>query len=308
MSKQSLVTSENLIHAISGTLGGVFSITLLFPFETARTRLQVDDRRPSKLSVKVIRDLIYEEGWRSLYQGWRSLLVSLSVTNFVYFYVFYGLRSFNWSLSTDDHSFLENENHVQNIFTDLMNGTIAGIVAVIISNPFWVINTRLKLQGVKLEASGRHAEKHSKYHGIADCFVEIIKTESPVALYSGLLSSLVLVSNPAINFMIYESLKRNILPVLRSFISESSLYFCFGGTSKLVATVVTYPIQVVQTRARAGIGEKSNLAAIKIRRPNIGFWFRGLESKLVQTVLMSAIMLLTYEHIRSLALLLLGFI
>lgn len=50
--------------------------------------------------------------------------------------------------------------------------------------------------------------------------MKIIKTEGPVALYSGLLSSLILVSNPAINFMIYESLKRNILPVLRNFVSK----------------------------------------------------------------------------------------
>jgi len=33
-------------------------------------------------------------------------------------------------------------------------------------------------------------------------------------------------------------------------VNASSLYFIFGGVSKLIATVVTYPVQVFQTRAR----------------------------------------------------------
>lgn len=52
----------------------------------------------------------------------------------------------------------------------------------------------------------------------ADCFVKVARNEGFLALWSGLLSSLVLVTNPAINFMIYEALKRNILPVLQNFV------------------------------------------------------------------------------------------
>jgi len=33
-------------------------------------------------------------------------------------------------------------------------------------------------------------------------------------------------------------------------VNVGSLYFAFGGFSKLTATVVTYPLQVLQTRAR----------------------------------------------------------
>lgn len=293
---------QNLVHAISGTLGGAFSISLLFPFETVRTRLQVDDRRQSKLSVRVIRDLIQEEGWQSLYRGWQSLLVSLSITNFVYFYFFYGFRSHNWS-SSGDH--LTASKVHQNVFSDLIIGIMAGALAVLVSNPFWVVNSRLKLQGVKLVgASPRPLPKDTAYRGVTDCFVKLAKNEGVLALWSGLFSSLVLVTNPAINFMIYEALKRNILPVLQNFVSESSLYFCFGGFAKLVATIITYPIQVAQTRARTGIETSSKLhRATKWQR--LSFWFRGLESKLVQTVLTSALMLLTYEHIKAMAIFLL---
>lgn len=48
--------------------------------------------------------------------------------------------------------------------------------------------------------------------------MKVARNEGFLALWSGLLSSLVLVTNPAINFMIYEALKRNILPVLQNFV------------------------------------------------------------------------------------------
>jgi len=33
-------------------------------------------------------------------------------------------------------------------------------------------------------------------------------------------------------------------------VNAGSLYFAFGGLSKLIATIVTYPLQLLQTRAR----------------------------------------------------------
>lgn len=60
----------------------------------------------------------------------------------------------------------------------------------------------------------------------ADCFVKVVRNEGFRALWSGLLSSLILVTNPAINFMIYEALKRNILPLLQNFVRFASRKFC----------------------------------------------------------------------------------
>ena len=37
-------------------------------------------------------------------------------------------------------------------------------------------------------------------------------------------------------------------------VNVSSLYFTFGGVSKLIATLITYPVQVFQTRARVSSG------------------------------------------------------
>lgn len=111
-------------------------------------------------------------------------------------------------------------------------------------------------------------------------------------------------SNPAVNFMIYEALKRNILPTLVLWVNVGSIYFLFGGISKLIATVITYPVQVVQTRSRAQ-AFIPDLLHMPIR-DSIVVLYRGMESKLIQTVLTSAFVLATYEHIVSVVFLLLG--
>lgn len=48
------------------------------------------------------------------------------------------------------------------------------------------------------------------FAGLADAIVQISSQEGVAALWSGTFTSLLLVSNPAIQFMIYEGLKRHL--------------------------------------------------------------------------------------------------
>jgi len=283
-----LLSYRNFAHAFSGTVASVFSITVLFPFETVRTRLQVDDKRESKLTLFVLYDIARAEGFWRLYQGWWSLIVSNSVSNFIYFYVFNCLRLFVLSSESD-----------LSVVTDLISGILAGFATVLLSNPLWVINTRLKLQGVVLERSsdGRTANGLPRYKGIFDCLCSIVANEGLPSLWDGVLTSLLLATNPAINFMVYEALKRHVLQLFELWISAGALYFVFGGISKLTATLLTYPLQLIQTRARAGIAIPSLLHMTLWQR--VCTMYRGVESKLTQTVLTSALSLTTYEFIVS---------
>ena len=82
-------------------------------------------------------------------------------------------------------------------------------------------------------------------------------------LWSGTVPSLVLVSNPAIKFTAYEYLKRKLLE-WRSELGahavagdahalDAGQAFFLGVMASAAATVVTYPIQVVQTKSRVRI-------------------------------------------------------
>lgn len=65
---------------------------------------------------------------------------------------------------------------------------------------------------------------------LTDCLWYIACRDGLLAWWGGLLPSLILVFNPAINFMIYEGQKRNILPILSSWVRKMrSCMFCLSG-------------------------------------------------------------------------------
>lgn len=68
-------------------------------------------------------------------------------------------------------------------------------------------------------------------------------------LWAGTLPSLMLVVNPAIQFMTYESIKRRVNISLGKQPS-ALIYFAIGAVAKTIATTLTYPLQLVQTKLR----------------------------------------------------------
>ena len=74
-------------------------------------------------------------------------------------------------------------------------------------------------------------------------------TEGFDSLVSGTLASLVLVSNPAIKFTVYEYFKRIFLTKSGTQLSPGKA-FLIGALASACATLITYPIQVVQTKLR----------------------------------------------------------
>ena len=134
-----------------------------------------------------------------------------------------------------------------------------------------------------------------QYTGIVNCLYTISREEGLATLWNGTLTSIILSCNPAINLGTYMMLKRHhlIMKVDESSSSGSSVEsFVNALLSKFVATVVTYPIQVLQTRHRAGTA-RSTMPSLSLMRG----MYRGLESKLIQTCLTAAIMFVAYERL-----------
>lgn len=101
--------------------------------------------------------------------------------------------------------------------------------------------------------------------------------------------------------------------------------FLYGALAKFIATILSYPLQVAQSRLRQI--DMTTLSSDQVQRnveDNIAFlsrlnfqywnakvkqlvgfsqemgfsaWYQGIETKLIQTVLNSALMLMTYEKI-----------
>ncbi|KXJ21682.1 peroxisomal membrane protein PMP34 [Exaiptasia diaphana] len=293
-SLRAVFSFTNFVHALSGAIGSVTAMTTFYPLDTARTRLQVDDNRKSKGTFNVLKEIMQDEGIKSWYRGLGPVLFSLYCSNFLYFYTFNSLKAV----------FLKNR-HSSSKRQDLLFGYISGLVNVLLTTPLWVANTRLKLQGVKFRSQNLESEncKH-KYSGIIDVITQIVQEEGALSLWNGIGSSVFLAGNPAIQFMVYESIKRFLRRTGKMKLSATE-FFLIGAIAKAVATVLTYPLQIAQCKQRAGYQETkqhthllSLLSKLMRERGFLGL-YKGMEAKLLQTVMTAALMFLAYEKISA---------
>lgn len=228
-----------------------------------------------------------------MYLGLKPVIYSLFTSGFVYFYSFNALRK------TRKH---------RTAISDLSFGAIAGIINVLTTTPLWVVNTRIKMQTTKktLHQSKQQTDKETMqvhYNGLIDGLIKIYSTEGTDALWAGTVPSLMLVSNPAIQFMIFELLKRNLKTTLDSNKHLSSYHvFALGSVSKLVSTLLTYPLQLIQSQKRYGKDDRKGKSTLELMSQIIETdgctgLYKGMEAKLAQTILTTSLMFVFYEKI-----------
>ncbi|XP_033366891.1 peroxisomal membrane protein PMP34 isoform X1 [Bombus vosnesenskii] len=305
---RSIFSYETLVHAISGAAGGVVAMTIFFPLDTVRSRLQLEEDRESKSTLATIRDLAAKEGPATLYRGMVPVLQSLCVSNFVYFYTFHGLKmlraSKNQSAGNDllvasIAGMVFNKNHLKSFCLKIV---VLGVINVLTTTPLWVVNTRLKMRGIN-----NTQERNNLYNTLYDGLIYIWKYEGLKKLWAGTVPSLMLVMNPAIQFMTYETIKRKVLASLHG-VPPAWTYFVIGAIAKAVATILTYPLQLVQTKLRHGHKYPNlppNAGSLEIlfyilKKQGIEGLYKGMEAKLLQTILTAALMFLSYEKISRL--------
>jgi len=238
----------------------------------------------------MLMELSKREGFGTLYRGLLPVLESLCVSNFVYFYSFHALKSY---MGVGSASALR----------DLALGSIAGTINVLTTTPLWVVNTRIKMQGLPSVSS----ENKVRYRGLVDGLFKISQAEGVRALWAGTVPSLLLVINPALQVMTYESIKRRLKLKYGDKELSSMIYFLVGAAAKTVATVFTYPLQIVQAKLRHGHkmeGLRKDASLLEIirailERHGLKGLFKGMESKILQTVLTSALMFVVYEKITA---------
>ncbi|XP_076623657.1 peroxisomal Membrane Protein 34 isoform X1 [Colletes latitarsis] len=285
---RSIFSYDTLVHAISGAAGSVVAMATFFPLDTVRSRLQLEDGRDSKNTLATIRELAAKEGPSTLYRGMVPVLQSLCASNFVYFYTFHGLKMLRTRRN-------------QTAGNDLLVASIAGVINVLTTTPLWVVNSRLKMKGI-----GQAPERNNnEYNTLYDGLIHIWKYEGLGKLWAGTLPSLMLVINPAIQFMTYESLKRHITASLNGSPPPAWVFFAIGAMARTIATALTYPLQLVQTKLRHGHKYPTlpaNAGTLQIlmymlKKQGIAGLYKGMEAKLLQTVLAAALMFLAYEKI-----------
>lgn len=180
-------TRKPAAHSIAGFIAGSASTTLLYPLDLVKVRFQVDKSPTLPGILSKTRAIMREEGWRALFSGITPALIASSMS-WGGFFFFYELAKPRWSGNR--------------IVRDAGASIEAGAVMVLITNPVWLVKTRLQLQRGALETSVK------PYSSMFDAFVRIVREEGILSLYRGVLPSLLLTSHGAIQLVVYEQLKR----------------------------------------------------------------------------------------------------
>ncbi|KAI8052779.1 mitochondrial carrier domain-containing protein [Thamnidium elegans] len=277
---------ENLKHSIAGAGAGIVSSIVTCPLDVAKTRLQnqgvpLPGERLYSGTVGTLSRIWTEEGIRGLYRGLGPTILGYLPTWAIYFTAYDYCKS-HWA---------DELGHDKEWLLHISSAMSAGAASTMLTNPLWVIKTRLMTQNERTAY---------RYNNTLHAFITIAKEEGFRGFYKGLGPSLIGISHVAVQFPLYERLKV-VFHVDRDIVSGSSSILLASSLSKMAASVATYPHEVIRTRlqnqTRKPYKYQGIVHAIKIisKEEGIRGFYKGLSTNLVRTVPSSAMTILTYE-------------
>ena len=210
---------------------------------TLSTRAQVESKRADSGFLDAVKRIVQREGVTGLYAGLDSALFGISVTNFVYYYWY------EWTRSGFEKAAITAGRASKKLTTveSMIAGAIAGSATVLLTNPIWVVNTRMttRKRNKGLDEGLLPGSKAAKAPTTLSTLLSLIKEEGPLALFAGVVPALVLVINPILQYTIFEQLK-NVLEKKKRI--TPTVAFMLGALGKLFATSITYPYITVKSR------------------------------------------------------------
>eukprot|EP01025_Chloroclados_australasicus_P062391 TRINITY_DN8196_c0_g1_i1.p1 TRINITY_DN8196_c0_g1~~TRINITY_DN8196_c0_g1_i1.p1 ORF type:complete len:342 (+),score=20.26 TRINITY_DN8196_c0_g1_i1:85-1026(+) len=278
---------------IAGIAAGVTTVVLLHPIDVVKIRLQVSDGTGSgpvyRNTAQAIQTIWRAEGVRGLYAGIVPSILASGVSWGLYWTVYQAFKARSSQNSGDWRSH----------FSSAVQASMMGIL---ITNPLWVVRTRLMLQ-VRYRGLNSGAQE---YHGIVHCFYSIARKEGIKGFYKGIVPALMLSLNPTLQFTAYEQLKRLGEKLQLDKQSGGFDTLGYGAMAKLCSSGITYPLQVIRSRLQQRLdGKKMDyrniIAAVRItlRREGWRGLYKGFLANVLRTMPQASLQFFTYEMVRS---------
>jgi solute carrier family 25 (peroxisomal adenine nucleotide transporter), member 17 len=286
---------------------------------------------PHQGTVAELLETVRSSGWRSLFSGLSAALVGTTVSQGVYFYLYSLLRQAavkrrngvrGGSSSADLRS------AEVSVAETLLVAALAGAGNVLLTNPIWTVATRMQThshntvstqqqqqqqqQPVNLETGAAAASAPAP--GPVSVARQVYREYGVPGFWNGVTASLFMVVNPTIQYAIYEWLQgaRARLkgsqgggtpgPRARPGALE---VFLLSATAKAGATVLTYPMMTIKTRMMSARREDAELQyksitdalAQILRREGVAGYYKGIRTKIVQSMLAAALLFMCKEKI-----------
>ncbi|KAH8105030.1 mitochondrial carrier [Phellopilus nigrolimitatus] len=293
------MSNDSIIHAVAGSAGGVVAMTATYPLIVLSTRAAVETSKEHKSTYQAVLDIVKREGVSGLYSGLGPSLLGIAITNGVYYYFYERSRE----------AILRSRKGGKALSTpeSMLIGLIAGSATTIISNPIWVIQTSQTVRTAAPSTSSTPPDTKVKKLSILETINQILQEGGVGAFWRGLGPALVLVVNPVLQYTVFEQLKNLLIKRRTARLRPSGNgsvigaltdldFFLLGALSKLVATSATYPYIVIKSRLHAGSAAatryKSALDGLLtvVREEGVAALYRGVGSKLTQSVLTAALL------------------
>ncbi|XP_077212386.1 peroxisomal nicotinamide adenine dinucleotide carrier-like isoform X1 [Tasmannia lanceolata] len=285
-----------------------------------------------------ILQVIRSEGWGGLYSGLKPSLFGTAASQGIYYYFYQVFKNKAEAIAVSRKKKGVGDGTV-GMLSWLVVAAIAGSLNVLLTIPIWVLVTRMqthtqaekKIMEGKREAILREASESGSTgpstiqdklaqlelirphpYGTLNAAKEVYCEAGIAGFWKGIIPTLIMVCNPSIQFMIYEtSLKR--LRAKRA-VNRHGLknvtsleVFLLGAVAKLGATVSTYPLLVVKSRLQAKQEIGGNIALrytgtldaiIKmIRYEGLRGFYKGMSTKIVQSVFAASVLFMIKEEL-----------
>ncbi|EJD07481.1 mitochondrial carrier [Fomitiporia mediterranea MF3/22] len=323
-STPSWIPAKSYRHFVAGGLGGMCGAIVTAPFDVVKTRLQSDlfrekhtsysvvgaaeggggsavlmPRRPGGLLYNfvetghILRDIYQNESPRALFKGLGPTLVGVIPA-----------RSINFFTYGNGKQIIANTfNHgEENSYVHIAAAAFAGIMTGTCTNPIWVVKTRMQLSA---ERSGSVEGAARRAMGSWFTIKKIAREEGIRGFYKGLSASYLGVTETTIQWTLYERLKRlSANTEGRGGMSEWLGMLGSAGTAKCVATLITYPHEVIRTRLRQPLVDGKmkytglwQTLRLVIAEEGARSLYGGLSAHLMRVVPNAAVMYAIYEGV-----------
>ena len=306
---------------------GALTATFVCPLDVLKTRLQVQ-RIGTGDRVGIaggLAGIVRAEGPAGLYRGLSPTLVALLPNWAVYFTVYGRLKealaerqyerealahaaanSGGGDGGSDSDEPPPLPHHPPSAYVHMAAAAGAGVATLTVTNPLWVVKTRMQTQNLSLRlggAGGAAAAARLPYTGTFDALVRITREEGMRGLYSGLAPSMAGVCHVAIQFPLYEAAKQYAAERRGADPDQldAAELVVASAASKMVASTATYPHEVIRSYMHVtGSGPWRGLApACRTiwREDGARGFYRGCLTNLLRTTPAAALTFTSFELI-----------
>ncbi|EYU32812.1 hypothetical protein ABFS82_14G048100 [Erythranthe guttata] len=335
--------SSAIVNGMAGAGGGIIAQIITYPLQTVNTRQQTERvakdsiQSPAGSTFVHIFQVIRNEGFGGLYSGLKPSLLGTAASQGIYYSFYQAFKNKAEAIARENKRKGKGDGS-PGMLSWLVVAALAGSVNVLLTNPIWVLVTRMqthtqaekKITEAKREALLKAASENvlsqsllsdqlaaldsmkPRPYGTFQAACEVYNESGVAGFWKGIIPTLIMVCNPSIQFMIYESLLKR-LRSKRSANKQGSVnvtaleFFLVGAVAKLGATVCTYPLLVVKSRlqAKQEIGGNISLrysgtldAIVKmIRYEGLRSFYKGMSTKIVQSVFAASVLFMVKEEL-----------